>query len=168
MSLRHRLLRSLLCAVVVTGIAAVAVSPATGSPQAAPSGILASCSVGVQTPHYSSGASGVIAKPYWSCPSTDSEYVSSWLGYLYRCTSKPDATKAESTWQNTNGCRAVRSGSSADSGGGFTVPAGQTVVRYIPPLGQTGATSGAWFIACVRGYYSGNVAFARASAAAYV
>lgn len=159
-------------ALLLSGIP-VSVSPlfaqtTPGGKDLDPIGPMATCTVGVQNPHFSSGANGVIAKPYWSCPSGDSEFVSSWVGFLYKCSSKPDRSKAEKTWQSTNGCVAVRSGNSSGSGGSFTVKPGTTVVRHIPAQGTSGASSGAWFIACVRGSYSGNVPFAASSNAVHV
>lgn len=152
------------------GIALVVSLPFTlSSVQAVSPEQLATCSFTVGNPHQSSNTQNtIIAKPYWQCPTGDSEHVTSWLGYLYECSTQPDKTKGESTWKTSNGCRAVRSASSSDSGSGygeFTVPSGGSVRRNIPKEGVLGvvATGNKWYIACTRGYYSGSNAFAAVS-----
>ena len=122
------------------------------------------CYVNVDSPHYSSGAAGVIAKPRWSCGSLATRTVTSWIGNLYRCSRQPAAGTVERDWTATYGCSAVRSASETAD---FVVAGGKTITRYIPLTG-TGATPGGYFIACVRGYYSTGTAFAKPSLPAYV
>jgi hypothetical protein len=155
------------CALASTSGTISAVSAGSPLAEMSPDGkpvLRASCSVGVQNPHYSAGARGVIAKPFWRCPATDIATIKEWLGNLYRCASQPDRTKPESTWTRENGCRVVRSA----SGGQFTVPTSSEVIRYIPAEGTTGATRGAYFIACVRGYWLGDSPFANVSNGVWV
>lgn len=122
------------------------------------------CFVTVENPHYSSGAGGVIAKVRWTCGSLASRTVTSFIGNLYRCPRKPAGT-VEKTWTSTYGCSTVRS---ANGPVPFSVARSGAATRYIPRNGQTGASRGAYFVACVRGYYSSGTSFAKASNIVYV
>lgn len=124
------------------------------------------CSATANNPHNSGGANGIIFKIRFGCTVGGGATFNSWIGTLYKCTSKPDATKAEATWTSSSGCRAWRQNSSTDDQGAVSVASGSSKTRYVPKVGQSGgAPDGSWWIACVRGYYSTGTAFADASQA---
>ena len=124
---------AVLCALAATSI--VLVFPATSGAE------LNSCSVtSMQTPHYSTGAGGVIAKATWACsfvPTTIRLYPYA----LYLCPSQPPQ---DETWivlnctqkgQNTNNIS-------------ITQP-NTNYTRYVPPSGLPGAHGAGWWTSCV-------------------
>lgn len=162
---------ALVCSVAVTAptSAVATVGPTTSSNGTVGSAGVqrepGSCYGRVDNPHYSSGAGGVIAKVRLACDVGYSTTFQSWIGNIYRCQRSPDIRAAEATWTRDSGCISVATNSSTNDGGSVGVGSGVTVTRYIPKQGQRGATrvSGAYYIACVRGYKSGNVPFAAKS-----
>ena len=163
-ALRTAAVLSLLAIPVLTGPAAEGVgSPPAPALSTPPDG--SGCYASVQNPHYSSGNGGVIAKPYWYCDGSHAGTVNSYLGTLYRCPTQPNPYAGESAWTGTYGCSPHRSVNSVQVP--FNVGPGATVIRYIPANGQAGGTPGAWWVACVRGYWSNGQGFAGVSQAAY-
>ncbi|GAB2696257.1 hypothetical protein [Thalassiella azotivora] len=154
--------RPLLTALVALSLSlASAAAPAQGAPESAAGGqdtklLLepGSCYATVDRPHYSSGAGGVIAKIRFRCDVGYTMRFNSWIGNLYRCSRQPAYGAGESRWTRDYGCISVATNSSTDNGGALNLGSGSFATRYIPKTGRPGATrvSGAWYIACVRGY----------------
>lgn len=132
-----------------------------------------SCYVTVEAPHLSSGnpSLGLLSKIRFGCPvGAGSRTWKSWIGNMYRCTSKPDQSAGEPTWTRNNGCLSIATNSSTDDGGSITVlPGAKDATRYIPKQGSQGPqkVSGYWYIACVRGYYPDKSTFRSGSVPIY-
>jgi hypothetical protein len=124
------------------------------------------CTAWVESPHYSSGAGGVIVKTRYRCDSGYSMTITEALSYLYYCGgSKPSGT-SESTWTGSYGCGPVKSSHYTTD---FYVGSGAAVTKYTPPLGQSGAKYKGYYIACTRYNRTGVSTTIRiTSAAAYV
>jgi hypothetical protein len=176
--LSRSLIVGLLCASAILAPplavgAELPITTVTATPSPEPSGgeavlltdpDLNKCNVLVDGPHYSSGAGGVIAKIRFVCTGSASRKVTSFIGNLYRCPREPARGLAEKQWTTDYGCSPTRS---ANGPAGFTFSATTPVTRYIPRTGESGAPRGAWFVACVRGYYSTGSTFAAASVPLY-
>jgi len=105
------------------------------------------CSANLQTPHYSSGAGGIISKGTWQCtdvPTTVTLAYPNGQGFnLWLCTDK-SPTRTEAYLQNDPNC--LYKGTDA-SNISATV-ANATYTRYVPPSGQSGAHGSGWWVAC--------------------
>lgn len=104
------------------------------------------CGAVLDNPHYSAGAGGVIVKNRYICDLGFSMTVTGALTYLYFCGNNQPTGSQEATWTGSYSCAPVRSSNYSN----FGVGSNQTVTRYTPPQGQTGATGKGWYVACTR------------------
>lgn len=95
------------------------------------------CTVAMDSPHYSAGAGGAIAKFRFCDESGGTVQVAL---FLYLCPSQP--TLPESTWES-QGCVLK-----ASTGYTWVASAFVTYTRYVPPSGTPGAHGTGWWVAC--------------------
>jgi hypothetical protein len=125
-------------AVVVLAAAAFFVAPSVVASAQPPVAPLAPCGyASMDSPHYSSGAGGAIAKFRWCNEST---YQVAGDLYLFLCPTKPSSD--ESTWGDI-GC-VLKKHTTMN----FTAVGGSTYTRYVPPTGYEGAHGTGWWVAC--------------------
>ncbi|WP_157062847.1 hypothetical protein [Actinopolyspora mortivallis] len=114
----------------------------------------------------SKGTGKIIAKTRWECGVGRDVTVTEALIRLYQCSQKPSGP--EKTWTTQYGCRVVKSASYLDD---LYVPAnGKTNPRYVPKVGDPGASGTGWWIQCTQYYRSDNpgVKYRNASIARYL
>lgn len=133
----------------LAGSAAVVLAMGTGVAafSAATPGLAATnCSVNMQTPHFSTGANGVISKATWKCtqfPSTIYLSLLSAAGFnLWLCTDK-SPTRTETYLLNDGKCSIL-----GTNGENFTINGTSGVTRTTPPGSGTGAHGNGWWVAC--------------------
>jgi hypothetical protein len=107
-------------------------------------------SANLQTPHYSTGAGGVIAKANWSCtyvPTTVFLNTATTGYWLWVC---PSQGQDSESWIESNCTFKGGNHENIDA----TV-SGQQYTRYVPPAGQPGAHGTGYWISCSIWYSSG-------------
>ena len=108
------------------------------------------CSANLQTPHYSTGAGGVIAKANYSCtyvPSTVYLGTRTTGYWLWVCPSKgPD----DESWIVQN-CRFIN----GNIENVYATVSGGENIRYVPPAGNPPGHGSGWWISCSQWYSSG-------------
>jgi hypothetical protein len=97
------------------------------------------CSVGIQDPHFSPGANGVIVKADFSCPRAAT--IIQGL-QLFWCGSKQP--QKNEGWLAANCERRGLNGQTVVFGAG-----GGSTSRYAPPLGQPGSSLRGWYSGCI-------------------
>jgi hypothetical protein len=129
---------------LVAAIAAMTLSAAmASSASAAPDADQNGCTGTINSPHYSSGAGGVIAKGRWSCtdvPSTVYLGTASTGFYLWKC---PGESLSNCTLEGIN-----------EDNISVTV-SGKTYTLYVPPSSSSGAKGSGYWIAEATWYSHG-------------
>ncbi|MDN5761650.1 MAG: hypothetical protein L0H41_04970 [Microlunatus sp.] len=114
------------------------------------------CRVTMDTPHYSSGAKGMIAKARFSCDTSASQvYVSNSVGIKGPCDKPLPNGVPDLDWDNGKyGCKQ----SAAAGYSTVTVKSGKTETRYAPASGQPGLkkVTGKYYRAYVFYRYKGS------------
>jgi hypothetical protein len=111
------------------------------------------CNAHINTPHFSTGAGGVIVKGKYDCTSVPTTIF---LGtrttglYLWLCPHQPQPS--ESYLTNSNNHCSIRG---ANFGDVHVRVAGRIYTRYAPPGGQPGAHGSGYWVACSVWYSSG-------------
>lgn len=135
--------RAILVAVVVLGGMLLNVVSGQAEPP--------SCYARADAPHVSNGANGIIAKTRFICESGKSIVVTEALMNLYLCPQPPSGS--ENGWTTTHGCRVEKSAHYFDD---IRVSSGRTVTRYVPPLGESGATGAGYWVQCTQYFRDDN------------
>lgn len=142
----RRTMVSLLIRVLLASVLLIALTPTTAWAEDQNG-----CGGQMDTPHYSSGAGGVIAK--WRVHCNDVGVGIGYSLYLYRCFAQPPRNK-QAVNGSTYGCslRSSYTGSIRTES-----PIGKVYTRYVPPLGQGGAQGqGYYWIAYAHWYSTGD------------
>jgi hypothetical protein len=138
---------------IVASAPTAAASVPQAVPQAAPTSqqppvlLDGGCGAAADSPHYSSGAKGVIFKTRYLCDVGFSMTVTEALSWLYFCGESRPSGGTESTWTGTYGCVPVRTSHYTAN---FNVGSGGTATRYTPEPGTEGAKNRGWYVGCTR------------------
>jgi hypothetical protein len=111
------------------------------------------CNAKIDTPHFSTGAGGVIVKGRWSCTAVPTNVF---LGtrttglFLWLCPQQPQPSESY-LGDPSNHC-VIKTNNIEDI---FVKVADRTYTRYAPPQGQPGVHGSGYWIACSVWYSSG-------------